>query len=57
MVNNVPQAEIEAPSPDFWFCPDRSPHQWQYRGKNKGYRCQHCGISVSKEALKAATDA
>jgi len=54
MVDNV---EAEAPGVSYWFCPNDSPHQWLYRGKNKGYRCSVCGTECSKEQLKAATDA
>jgi len=43
--------------PDLWFCANQAPHFWDYRGKNKGYRCRQCGIACTKEALKRATDA
>ena len=49
---------VEMPArADLWFCADGHPHTWLYRGKNKGYRCHHCGVECSKEQLKAATDA
>jgi len=42
---------------DYWFHGAKQPHNWTYRGKNLGYRCVTCGLRVSKEELKAATDA
>jgi len=48
---------VAGPPVDYWFCGPGTPHEWLYRGKNKGYRCQQCGTVCSKEQLKAATDA
>jgi len=43
---------------DFYFCSDGTRHDWEYRGKRaQSYRCWHCGITVTKAALKGGTDA
>jgi len=42
---------------DYWFHGKNQPHDWMYRGKNVGYRCQTCGLRVTKAELGAATNA
>jgi len=50
-------AEMVKLEVDYWFHGHQAPHVWTYRGKDAGYRCQICGLEVSKAELKAATDA
>jgi len=43
---------------DYFVCPRGDPHVWDYRGRRlQTYRCRRCQLSVTKAALKEATDA
>jgi len=43
---------------DFYYCPDKKKHQWEYRGRREQkYRCWECALIVTKSQLKEATDA
>jgi len=45
---------------DAWQCEGPAPrplHSWLYHGKrNQTYHCQTCGLRMTKDDLKGATD-
>ena len=54
-VNIIKGANAELGDP--WSCKDGTPHDFQYRGKDKQeYRCHDCGLFISKAVLKEMTD-
>jgi hypothetical protein len=40
---------------EYWLCKAGGGHYWIYQGNQK-YRCQKCGVVVSKAELKANTE-
>lgn len=41
---------------DATLCKPGQAHHWTYRGTGRGYRCELCGGTITKERLKKETD-